>query len=168
MSRPDGGDIHAGDLVLRDVTDDDITVFFAQQLDREARHMAAFTPAEATDKAAFTARWRGFLSEPTIVMRTIVFDGKVAGQVLSYETEGEPEVSYWLGREFWGRGLATRALAAFLAEANHKRPIFARVATDNVASRRVLEKCGFTIIGRARGFARARGEEIEELILQLG
>jgi RimJ/RimL family protein N-acetyltransferase len=50
---------------------------------------------------------------------------------------------------------------------NRARPIYARVAKDNVASLRVLEKCGFTITGQAKGFANARGEEIEEWILEL-
>jgi RimJ/RimL family protein N-acetyltransferase len=90
----------------------------------------------------------------------------VIGHVLSYEQSGRPEVSYWLGRDFWGRGLATRALSDFLARVNQKRPIYARVAKDNLRSLRVLEKCGFRITGEDKGFANARGEEVEEWILE--
>jgi len=91
----------------------------------------------------------------------------VVGSVLSYEEAGKPEVSYWFGREYWGKGFATRALSDFLVHVNLTRPIYARVARGNLGSRRVLEKCGFTIIGKARGFANARGVEIEELLLEL-
>jgi len=91
----------------------------------------------------------------------------VASSVLSYEEAGKPEVSYWIGKTYWGRGIATRSLAEFLAHGNTARPIYARVAKVNLGSRRVLEKCGFAIVGEARGFANARGEEIEELVLEL-
>lgn len=156
------------DLVLRDVVEADLPIFFEQQLDPEANHMAAFTVMTPANRKAFDERWAGILTDPTIIVKTIVYNGEIAGSVLSYQDDDRPEVSYWLGRDFWGRGVATRALATFLAEANHTRPIYARVAADNLGSRRVLEKCGFEIIGRARGFAYARGEEIEELILELG
>lgn len=154
-------------VVLRDVVDDDIPIFFAHQLDVEACRMAAFTPQEPTNWPAFAVRWDTILADATIVTRTIVVDGCVVGHVLSYEADGKPEVSYWIDREHWGRGIATRALAEFLAHVNRSRPIYARVAEDNVGSRRVLEKCGFTVIGAGRGFANARGAEIEELVLEL-
>jgi RimJ/RimL family protein N-acetyltransferase len=47
------------------------------------------------------------------------------------------------------------------------RPLHARVASDNVASRRVLEKCGFRLIATERGFAEARSGEIEEFVMRL-
>jgi RimJ/RimL family protein N-acetyltransferase len=81
--------------------------------------------------------------------------------------EGTPEVSYWLGRDYWGQGIATWALKEFLAFHNQTRPIYARVAKDNLRSRRVLEKCGFTVIDETTGFANARGAEIVELLLEL-
>ncbi|MDH3226824.1 MAG: GNAT family N-acetyltransferase [Thermoleophilia bacterium] len=83
-----------------------------------------------------------------------------------YEESGRPEVTYWIGKPYWGKGLATRALSEFLARVNKTRPIYARVAKDNIGSRRVLEKCGFTTVGEAKGFANARDEEIEELIME--
>jgi RimJ/RimL family protein N-acetyltransferase len=103
----------------------------------------------------------------TVIIKTIVCDRQVVGSVLSYKEAGKVQVSYWIGKEYWGKGLATRALSGFLAHGNKARPIYARVAKDNLGSRRVLEKCGFTIMGEAKGFANARGEEIEELILEL-
>ncbi len=155
------------DLFLRDVVEDDLPLFFDFQLDPDANHMAAFTARDPTDREAFTAHWHRILAEPTNIIRTIVCDGQVVGSVSSYVESGRPEVTYWIGRAHWGKGIATRALTAFLARANATRPIYARVAKDNLGSRRVLEKCGFHVIGEMRGFANARGEEIEELLLEL-
>jgi RimJ/RimL family protein N-acetyltransferase len=79
---------------------------------------------------------------------------------------GEREVTYWIGRSYWGKGIATNALKAFLA-VDRSRPLYARVASDNVASGRVLEKCGFCVIATERNVAEARSAEIEELVLLL-
>ena len=79
---------------------------------------------------------------------------------------GELEVTYWLGKAYWGRGIATQALAAFL-RVQQRRPLIARVAKDNIASIRVLQKCGFVLTAETKGFANARGAEIEEVILTL-
>ena len=154
-------------LLLRNVIKDDLVIFFKHQLDPEANHMAAFTAKDPTNHAAFLAHWKKILSDETVIIQTILCDGHVAGSVSSYEEEGKPEVTYWLGKEYWGKGIATRALTAFLAEHNKTRPIYARVSKDNLGSRRVLEKCGFKIIGESKGFANARGQEIEELLLEL-
>ena len=155
------------ELLLRDVVNDDLPIFFAQQVNKEANHMAAFTAKDPTNQEAFTAHWLRNLANETTINKTIVCDGQVAGSVSSYEDEGKPEVTYWLGKEYWGKGIATLALQAFLAHTNKRRPIYARVAKDNLGSRRVLEKCGFTVINESTGFANARGQEIEELLLEL-
>jgi RimJ/RimL family protein N-acetyltransferase len=154
-------------LYLREVVEDDLALFFAFQLDPDANYMAAFTARDPTDRQVFSAHWNKILADPTTINQTIVCDGRVVGSVSSYEESGKPEVTYWIGRSYWGRGIATRALTAFLAQANTTRPIYARVARDNLGSRRVLEKCGFQVIGEAKGFAKARGEEVEELLLEL-
>ena len=155
------------DLRLRPAVEADLSVFFEFQLDPDANKMAAFTARDPADREAFDAHWSRILANPTVVLRTIVRGGQVVGSVSSYEDHGRPEITYWIGRPYWGKGIATWALTAFLAEANTVRPIYARVARDNLGSRRVLEKCGFRVIGEDRGFARARGEEIEELLLEL-
>ena len=156
------------EILLRDVVNDDLPIFFEQQLNKEANYMAAFTAKDPTNQEAFIAHWNRILANETNIIKTIIFDGQVAGSVSSYEDEGRPEVTYWLGKEYWGKGIATRALKEFLAHNHKTRPIYARVAKDNPGSRRVLEKCGFTIIGESKGFANARGQEIEELLLELG
>lgn len=155
------------DALLRDVTEDDLPIFFEQQLDPAASKMAAFTARDSTDRAAFTARWTRILSDPAITKKTILFEGHVAGHVVSFEHFGKPSVSYWLGKEYWGKGIATRALSELLRHVK-PRPLYARAAKDNIASLRVLEKCGFTIDGEDKGFSNARGEEVAEFILKLG
>jgi len=154
-------------LFLRDVIEDDLPVFFDFQLDPDANRMAAFIARDPSDRQAFMAHWNKILADPTTINRTIVCDGQVVGSVSSYEDAGKPEVTYWIGRAYWGHGIATRALSEFLSHGNRARPIYARVAKDNLGSRRVLEKCGFQIIGESKGFANARGEEIEEFHLEL-
>lgn len=155
-----------GSLTLRDVTPDDLPTFFAYQLDPEANYMAAFTTKDPTDRAAFDAHWKRILASDTVTIQTILHEGQVAGSVLCYEEDGRTEVSYWIGKEFWGKGIATRALAAFLAQ-QAQHPMFARAARDNLGSLRVLGKNGFVIVGEERGFANARGAEVEEYLLKL-
>jgi RimJ/RimL family protein N-acetyltransferase len=154
-------------ITLRDVIDIDLPVFFEHESDPDAVYMAAFTAKDPSDRDAFNAHWKRILADPTVIIKTILVDDFVAGSVLSYEDEGKPEVSYWIGKEYWGRGIATRSLAEFLINGNKVRPIYARAAKDNLGSLRVLEKCGFTVSGESKGFANARGAEIEELVLTL-
>jgi RimJ/RimL family protein N-acetyltransferase len=153
---------------LRSVQAGDLAVLFEQQQDPIAVHMAAFTARDPSDRKAFDEHWDRILADPTVRMRTVVYRGRVAGNVGRFLDAdfGHPEVTYWIGREFWGRGLATLALRAFLGQ-EAERPIHARAAADNVASIRVLEKLGFVAIGRDRGFAYGRGQEVDELILRL-
>ncbi len=154
------------EIQLRAVDDSDIPIFHAQESDAESIHKAAFMPAEPATMAAFAARWERLRRNASIVRRTIVVDGNVAGHIDTFVEDGNREVSYWLGRTWWGQGIATRALALFATEID-ERPLFARVATDNVASLHVLQKCGFVIYGAARGYADARGMEIDEYLLRL-
>jgi RimJ/RimL family protein N-acetyltransferase len=142
----------APDVRLRDVVSDDLSIFFAQQLDPTANHMAAFTAKDPTDREAFMAHWAKILGDGGIIIRTILFEGQVVGYVLTHGWFGEPEVTYWLGKEYWGRGLATQALTAFL-RVQTIRPLLARAAKDNLASIRVLQKCGFVLTGETTGFA---------------
>lgn len=149
------------DVQLVEVTPDHLPVLFEQQLDREASRMAAFPPR---DRAAFMAHWTKILADPTLLKRTILADGKVAGHVGAFAAGGEMLVGYWLGKEFWGQGIATRALAAFLPLVP-ARPLLAHVAKHNVGSIRVLEKCGFTVAREE--CVTGAGEEIAELVMTL-
>ena len=101
--------------------------------------MADFPPR---DREVFDAHWKRILADETLTQKTIVFEGQVAGNVGSWEQDGRRLVGYWLGKEFWGKGLATKALAELVRELD-TRPLYAYVAKTNVGSIRVLEKCGF-------------------------
>jgi RimJ/RimL family protein N-acetyltransferase len=153
-------------ITIREVETSDLDTFYEHQLDPEAIRMAAFVGKDLKDKAAFDAHWDKILNSPQMTPRTIVAEGQVAGYIGCYPHGERLGVTYWLGREFWGRGLATRALKRML-QLVADRPISARAATDNLGSIRVLQKCGFKIIGNDTGFANGRGEDMEEYILRL-
>jgi len=153
------------EVVLREVHDSDLPVFFRQTNDPESLRMAAFTAEDPADRDAFEAHWERVRASSALV-RTVLVDGDVVGSAAVYGPVGEREVTYWIDRAYWGRGIATAALRALLA-AVPERPLSARAAADNGGSLRVLEKCGFRVTGRTRGFAHARGEEIDEVVLSL-
>jgi RimJ/RimL family protein N-acetyltransferase len=152
-------------FTIREVGLSDLEAFFEQQLDPEANWMAAFVREDPRDRAAFDAHWAKILNSTHITTRTIVAGGQVAGHISCYPRGGCLEVTYWLGREFWGRGLATQALDKLL-QVVAGRPMSARAATDNIGSIRVLQKCGFNIIGKNKDFANGRGEDTEEYIFR--
>jgi RimJ/RimL family protein N-acetyltransferase len=151
------------DVSLRDVTEGDLPILFEQQRDPEANRMAAFP---ARDREAFTAHWTKILDDLTVTKKAILFNGKVAGNIVSFEQSGTRKVGYWIGKNFWGKGIATKALSDFLVHVK-VRPLYAHVAKHNVGSIRVLEKCGFTISGEDKDPSGAGGEEVEEFILKL-
>jgi len=152
-----------GNVKLRDIQESDLDIFFEQQRDPVANQMAAFP---AKDRDAFMAHWAKIMKDETIFLKTILFEGQVAGNLVSFVLSGEREVGYWLGREFWGKGIATQALSEFLRKVK-ERPLYAHVAKHNIGSMRVLEKCGFTLHGEEKNFSVIQGEAVEGLILKL-
>ncbi len=125
---------------LRNIEPHDLPIFYEQQLDGDATRMAGFP---SRDRAAFDAHWAtNILANPTAVTQTILFDGQVAGYIGSWTQDGVRLVGYWIGKAHWGMGVATRALAGFIQLVT-ERPLYAHVARHNVASIRVLAKCGF-------------------------
>ncbi|MEW2165306.1 GNAT family N-acetyltransferase [Streptomyces sp. NPDC007084] len=152
---------------LREVEDGDLPVFFAHMNEPEGVRMAAFTAEDPSDRARFDAHWERVRQNPVGIVRTVVGDGhQVVGHAAVFGPPEEREVTYWIGRRYWGQGVATAALRELLRIAP-ERPLHARAVADNVASVRVLEKCGFTVSGRERDFANGRGEEVDELLLTL-
>jgi RimJ/RimL family protein N-acetyltransferase len=149
---------------LRDVVKNDLPIFFNQQLDPEANYMAAFTTKNPGDKNVFDAHWIKILANETGTVKTIVLGEQVVGYISSFIMFDEREVSYWLGKEYWNKGIATQALTEFLGHVI-TRPLYARAVKDNAASIRVLEKCGFKVSGYNKDFAEGRGKEVEEVIM---
>ena len=145
---------------LRNIEPNDLPIFYAQQLDPDATCMAAFP---ARDRASFDAHLeRNILGNPDAITQTILVDGEVAGNIGSWPQEGIRLVGYWIGREYWGKGVATRALAAFLQLVTD-RPLHAHVVKHNVGSIRVLEKCGFSV----EQSVEVAGDGVVELVLVL-
>jgi len=149
-------------ILLRDVTESDLPILYEQQLDPEATAMAAFP---SRDRESFMAHSAKIMADESAIFKAIVVDGQVAGSMMSWIMEGEWEVGYWLGREFWGKGIATRALAEYV-EIVKTRPLYAHVAKHNVGSQRVLEKCGFKVIGED-SYTNPAGVKVEEFVLKL-
>ncbi|OLO35612.1 N-acetyltransferase [Streptomyces sp. MNU77] len=148
---------------LRNVETEDLEAFLAYEHDPEAVRRSRFPPRE---REAFMAHWTTrVLGDPANLVRTVVVDegttGNVAGNIVAW-WEGERRfIGYWLGRPYWGRGIGTRALTAFL-ELETARPLYADPAVGNTGSVRLLEKCGFVATGTVR-----HGED-EHVVLVLG
>lgn len=145
---------------------DDLNYFFQFQLNPEAIHLAAFIAKDSDNKEAYIEKYSRFLTDPTINMKTIRLDGEIVGSIAKFMMFGEAEITYWIDRKYWGKGIGAGALKMFL-ETETTRPIYGRVAFDNIGSQRVLEKCGFIKVGEDKGFANARQEEIAEYIYKL-
>ncbi|HVD61913.1 MAG TPA: GNAT family N-acetyltransferase [Gemmatimonadaceae bacterium] len=147
---------------LRNVEPDDLPIFYEHQLDADATRMAAFP---SRDRAAFDAHWaNNILGNPANITRTILVDDEVAGNIGSWAQDDARLIGYWIGKEHWGKGVATEALAAFLRVVT-ERPLYAHVAKHNVGSIRVLEKCGFSL--EHEETATSDGEDAGELVLVL-
>lgn len=155
------------DLRLRPVQHADLDALFEQQRDPEANRMASFGAPDPEDRAAFDRHWQRILDSPDILVRAIEAKGRLAGSVLLWRDEAldGPDVSYWIGREFWGQGVATDALRQFI-DLIPTRPLYGRVAGTNPGSIRVLEKCGFQEVRVDRDVESARGP-VDEHVLHL-
>ncbi len=147
---------------IRDVQERDLRVFYEQQLDPEATHMAAFP---AREYEAFMSHWQRIMGEPAVILQTVIFEGEVAGNIVIWEESGESNVGYWLGKKYWGQGVATAGLSLLLKQVE-RRPLYAHVAKHNVASIRVLQKCGFCTC-REDTYSDVIGEEGIEFVMML-
>lgn len=146
---------------LRAVLEEDLPIFFEHQRDPVAATMAALP---SRDRETFMAHWGKIMADETVVLRTILFNGQVVGNVVSFIRDRKREVGYWIGREHWGKGIATKALALFLQEVK-MRPLYGVIARHNAGSRRVLEKCGFRFAGEHRDPGEGSNVELDELVL---
>ena len=131
-------------VALRPVAQSDLEPFFQHQADPEAVQMGGYLPR---NQEALVAHWAGLLADPSVKACTIVVGTAVAGHVSAWTHDGQRHVGYVVDKEFWGRGVATRALTLFL-DIENIRPLWAYVAQDNTGSLRVLEKCGFLQVVR--------------------
>ncbi|RPE43567.1 RimJ/RimL family protein N-acetyltransferase [Streptomyces sp. Ag109_O5-1] len=154
------------DISLRELEDSDLPIFWQQLTDPELQQMAAVTRKYHYDRGHFDQHWAKVRDDPSVILRSVLADGAVAGHAAVFGPPSEWEVTYVIGRAHWGQGIATAALAE-LIKLEPARPLHADAAADNAGSIRVLEKCGFVITGKSRCFAQARDEEIDLVHLTL-
>jgi len=165
MKGSDGSASMEEGVSLRPVNRDDLPIFFVHQLDPEATKLAAFP---SRDREAFFIHWTTkILGNPAAVSRTILAGGQVAGNIGAWTDAASNDrfICYWLGREFWGRGIASAAMSQFL-RFESTRPLSARVAKHNLGSIRVLEKAGFARVGED-AFSLPNGARVGEFIYSL-
>lgn len=178
-------------VTLRPVQREDLEILFRQVNEPEGMRMVGSVRDSHTDRDAYMARWETIFANAKVIPRAIILSGGdmsgegeggegsevIAGSIACFERVAEPsrpcrilpgpEIGYWLGRAFWGKGIASEAVRLFVAEVP-TRPLYARASSDNVASLRVLQKAGFREIGREMFFANMRGQEIEETLMVVG
>lgn len=154
--------MHAN-IQLRNIKEDDLEILFEHQADEAASYMAAFTKEDPNNWQAFKEHWERTLKLGSTFIQVITIDKKVVGYVCSFLLFEKETIGYWIDKNYWGKGIASCSLKLFLDKIE-TRPVFARVAFDNLGSIRVLEKCGFAKIGEDNFHANARGKEIKEFI----
>jgi RimJ/RimL family protein N-acetyltransferase len=150
-------------------------VLFEIGSDPLACEMAGVKPRT---REAFMTRWKEVLADPAINTRVIEIAAtrvggagelEFAGSISVFQAPGEARdsIGYWLAREYWGRGIASRALAMFLHD-EPRRPLHATAAMTNIASHRVLLKNGFRLVGTRMGEETDRymAREIAEFVLE--
>jgi RimJ/RimL family protein N-acetyltransferase len=157
----EGGRVN--DIRLRYVSEADLPILFEHQRDAEALRMAAFS---GRDWPAFVEHWTKLLADQAHPVRTVLCDGDVAGNIATWSSGGKQLVGYWIGKPYWGRGIATKALREFLAVVA-VRPLYAYVARHNAGSIRVLEKCGFTVSVEDTESLPPPADGVEEVVLKL-
>ncbi|ADD45803.1 GNAT family N-acetyltransferase [Stackebrandtia nassauensis] len=152
------------EIQLRDTVADDLETLFEYEQDPEAGQLANFRP-RPHDR--FMTHWNTkILGNDEVVSRTVLVDGEIAGNIGCWDVDGERFIGYWFGRKFWGRGIGTQAVRAFVDEVPW-RPLFADPSVHNVGSVRLLEKCGFKPDGSTMESSVFGDGEVEHVMLKL-
>ncbi|HMP57749.1 MAG TPA: GNAT family N-acetyltransferase [Gemmatales bacterium] len=126
---------------IRNIERGDLPCMYEMQLDPESNRMAVTIPRTAE---AFEAHWAKVLRDLSVTAKVILLGEEVVGSVSCFTHEGQAHVGYWVSRDHWGKGIGSRALELLLLEVT-SRPLYASAATNNTASLRVLQKCGFVV-----------------------
>ena len=158
-------------IKLREVVERDLDAFFVFLQHQPAQQMAAFIHEHPEDRAAHDAHWSKLLLNDSITKRSIelVQPGgapELVGHIISFDMDGDREITYWIDHHHWGKGIASEALRQFLS-IEKTRPLFGRAARDNESSIRVMERNGFRLLRQERGYAHARAAEIDEVVMRL-
>jgi predicted lactoylglutathione lyase/predicted acetyltransferase len=153
-------------ITLKKTRAEDLDTLFSFQSDPIGAYLAAFMAKDYQDHTAYIQKYTRLLQDSTVNNQTIFYNDSIIGSIAKFVLHGDNEITYWIDRAYWGKGIATKALEIFLG-VEKTRPLIARVACDNYGSQQVLEKCGFVRTGIEKGYAVVRQEEIDEIIYQL-
>lgn len=153
-------------IELRDLDEDDLDAVFEMMRDPEGVAMAAFTADDPDDRAAFDAWMARQRGNADVLYQVVTENGGFAGTAAAFTIDGDREVSFWIARHAWNRGVATAALR-LLVSREPVRPLFARAAAHNVASIAVFHHAGFTEVSRNTAYAPGLGREVEEIVFAL-
>jgi RimJ/RimL family protein N-acetyltransferase len=154
-------------VTLRPLVDEDADFVFDMLRDPVAVHMVGATStADPDDRTWFDGWFAEFRFSPDVRSFAVLEAEELAGVVAVYNIPAAPEVTFWIDRGFWGRGIGSRSLALLLEEVPD-RPLLAGTLVDNLGSLAVLRHNGFREIGRERILARGRGLEVESVRLRL-
>ncbi|MFG0260070.1 MAG: GNAT family N-acetyltransferase [Phycisphaerales bacterium JB041] len=157
------GHTPGADIRLRPVCADDLPALFRMQADPQASRMAVVNPRSP---AEFAEHWNRILADRSVVARAILARDDLVGSINCFRMDGVDAVGYWIARDHWGRGIATRALELLLGEVA-TRPLHARVARSNIGSILVLERNGFRVTHYQHVPADDRFPACEEAALRL-
>lgn len=98
-------------------------------------------------------------------------DGKAVGGIGIHPQQDimkkNAELGYWLGEAYWGKGIirgAIKQMIDFAFTTYDINRLFARPFGSNIASQKVLEKCGFKLEARFEKVIFKNGEYLDELV----
>ena len=157
-------------LLRRHVMADAMPLYLGFGRDSAMYEYSGWNPyATPEDAAATVARFVSSYDDPRFYGWAIQHEGRLVGTVGAYDfdaSRGSIEVGMSIERASWGRGFATEALSAVLRYLVHDEGIAlvtAWCASDNVGSRRALEKAGMTLVGIKPGALEVGGTTFDRL-----
>ncbi len=157
------------DFRLKPVREDGVAALYAMHSD-EASAWQAGVGLSGRSLPEFRARMlKKAPDTKNMVISAIWLDGEMVGDVSSFLRGNKREVGYWVTRAHWGKGVASKALPLFLPfvmDIYPKSPLYARVVDGNIASIKLLQKCGFKPVERDTFYSDVRGSNIEETLFQ--
>lgn len=155
-----------GHIELRDIADDDLDAVFEMMRDPEGIARAAFTAKDPDDRSSFDAWMARNRANPSARVQVVTEDGGFAGTAGTFSVDGDREITYWIARHAWGRGVATAVIELLIA-LEPERPLYARAAALNTASVAALRRAGFAEISRNDAYAPGVGRNVEEIVFAL-
>ncbi len=153
-------------ICLRPITEADLQTLAQFLCDEDAIFMAG-AGSGSTDVSTHIQHFKKLMEDESISMAVIISGASVVGYIAAFMRGDEREITYWIGREYWGQGIASKAVKLFLPSLQEKyvgEQIFARVVKGNKASEHVLLKAGFKATQTDKFYSDIRSTEVTETI----